>query len=256
MAFCSKCGKQLSALGVCSCEQTGYTAVTKTTAANTTSVKDDCLNVLKKIFSPNPDDALQAAIDSKNHIWAVFGGLYVLFSSFAMMWIIEALIMQAIRAAAGPFAGFVRTGVRDLMPYGELFGTGFLLATITFAVLSGCIKLLYRVSRQDLSFVAVMNLVASSLFIFSAAMLAAVFFSFFFVQLSVLLIVTGAIGSLIMLYNGIQKTAPYNANRFWIFLGINAVTIIIVSFFGMQMLSTLIGRVVENIIGGGLDFFW
>ena len=63
MTCCSKCGKELSGAGVCSCEET----------INTKAIKDDCLNVLKKTFSPKPDDAVAEAINSKSHIWAVFG---------------------------------------------------------------------------------------------------------------------------------------------------------------------------------------
>lgn len=255
MGFYSKCSKKLSGPGVCSCEHTGYTTAAGAPLANTSSFKDDCFYVVKKIFSSNPDSALQKAIYSKNNIWVVFGGFYVLLSSFAMMCIVEAIAIETIRAAIGPLAGIARIAIREFFPYGELFGIGFLLAVITFAVLSGCVKLLYCVFKQGFSFAAVMNLVSVSLFIYSAAMLAAIFFSVFFVQLSALLLVIGTIGSHIMLYIGIQKTAPVNKNLLWFFLGINTVTHIIAYFFAVQLLSALMNRVVENILMGGFDSF-
>ena len=102
MAFCPKCGKELFGTDVCECEQTVNTMVTTPFPGTTPSIKDDCLNILKKTLSPKPDDVITEAIYSKNHIWAVFGGLYVLLSAFAMMWIFEGLIKGSLRAMLGP----------------------------------------------------------------------------------------------------------------------------------------------------------
>ena len=249
MDSCSKCGKELSETGVCSCEQATDTATADQIPSNTASINDDCLNVLKKTFSSKPDNAVTEAINSKKHIWAVFGGIYVLLSSFAMMWIFESLVKASLRAILGQ-AGNMASGIlKEIMPYGGLFGTGLLLAAISLAVLSGCIKVLYVIFKQDVSFATVMNLVSSSLLIMSASMLAAIIFSFSFFQFSIMLIAVGAVGSLIMLHNGIQKAAPFSISPLWAFLGINAVNIIVVFLIGEQLLSSVIGEAIGKLLG-------
>ena len=130
------------------------------------------------------------------------------------------------------------------------------MAIISFAVLSGCIKLLYVIYKQDVSIITVMNLVSSSVFIFSAAMLIAIFFSFFFVQLSMVLLVIGAIGSLIMLFIGFQKAASFDLSPLWAFLGINAINIIIISIIGGQLLSSVFGEVVVGNMFGSAGWLW
>ena len=235
------------------------------------------LVIVKNFFSPKPDDVFTDVINSKKHVWVIFAGIYVLLSALAIMLILSGQIMGMIRSLFGTDFGrefladiggrnVINQVMREIMPYGGLFGSGLLLGIISFVVLSGCIKLLCNFKKLDVCFISVMNIVSLSLIIYNAAMLVAIIFSFFFIQFSIILIVVGAIGSLIMLYNGIQKVISLNSNSFWAFLIINALHIIIIALIAGRLLSAVLSGAVENIGtviedmlwggGGGFDDFW
>ena len=227
----------------------------------------DIFTSVKKVFSPKPDDAFADIINSKNRSWLIILGIYVLLSALALMLILSGQIMGAVRSLLSTALlreflydmggrNVINQMLRKIMPYGGLFGTGLLLGLVSFAVLSGCVKLFCLVKKLDLCFITVMNIVSVSLIIYIAAMFAGIIFGFFFVQFSIILIVAVAIGSLIMLYYGIQKIMPSDSSPFWSFLIINAVHIIVIALIGVGLFSAVLSGAIENMGGVIEDMFW
>jgi len=91
-----------------------------------------------------------------------------------------------------------------------------------------------------------MNLVSASLLPLTAACVLAVVFSFFFVQLSVLLVVVGWLVSVLLMYKGVRDAAELSSSAFWGFIAVQAVDLIVVYFAA----SKIIGSVVSGAFGG------
>lgn len=267
MAFCTKCGSELPESGVCSC---GYSAPGTATAHATMRQEEGSSapqpNVVKVQESPNPlitdsvavirgtlatkpQDAAIIAINSTAHTWAILGGVNILIAALAFMLIPGELI----KGMFGDGGGYLGSSINDVMPFGALFGGGLLLALVSFAVKSVCVKGVYAIYSSEVSFVKVMNLVSWSQLVSSIATAGAIIFSFILAPVSLMLVFLGIIGSAVMLYTGIQKAASFKSSPFWAFLCVYAIDMIVLYLVGRPVIESILREALG--IGSG-SFSW
>jgi len=222
MAYCAKCGTEMPATNICSCgfvlpgtqpiqppPQPQPEVIYVQAPPN--PIFDIFLLTIKKLFSTKPQEAVSAASNSNTHVWALLAALNIVIVGFSVM----AIPTGIIKSSLGMFGGFMSSAINEILPFGMLFGCGIAVAAISFFLMSGSIRILFAAHKLDVTFLQVLNLAAASYLISSVAAVAAILFSLFFAQLSILLVVIGAIGGVIMLYVGIQKTASFTSSPVW-----------------------------------------
>ena len=178
----------------------------------------------KQFFSADPQNALNTAISSKAHLWAILGTANILFIALTILLI-----------PSGFLGGLYGMG-------GAFFGYGFLIALISFFALTGGVKVIFTANKINISFVSVLNIVSVSLMISSLGYVAAILFSFFFPTASLLFVYIGIFGSIAMLYVGIQKAAQFAKSPFWLFVVTYAVNMIIIFLIVYLIIMSLISR--------------
>ena len=194
----------------------------------------DLVKTLKSFFSVYPQDAVENAANSKTHIWSILAAFSILIGALNIM-----LVPSGV---AGGALSFI---------YGALFGYGLLYSAVSFFLLAGCIKLIYAVSKVDVSFISVLNLVSAS-FMFSAILsILAILFSFFLPSASVIFSLAGSLGTLAMLYIGFKTAATFERSPIMIF---------IVSYTAyLFVLSTIIYLIIMSLInssGPPMYYYW
>ena len=202
----------------------------------------DLAEVFKKFFSPNPQESVTKAASSNTHIWAIFASINILLAGLAFMLIpglfLRGIIMDEIGGlgSLGGLGGMVSRAVNELIPFGRFFGGGLLLSLVSFAILCGGTKCIFAILKVNVSFVKVMNLVSVSLLFSSAALAAAILFNFFLMEFSILLLLIGCLGSIVMLYSGIQREAAGKAGPFWLYIALNAINAIVFALICRQII--------------------
>ena len=196
----------------------------------------DLVATLKKFFTVYPQDAVDTAANSKSHIWIIFASISVLFGALSIMLTPSGLVGGAL--------SFI---------YGPLFGYGLLYSVVSFFILAGCIKLIYAVSKVDVSFVSVLNLVSSSLMFSTVFSILAILFSFFLPTASILFSLSGSLGTLALLYIGFKSAATFERSPILIF---------IVSYAAHSfIISTIIYLIIMSLINSSgpsypFNYYW
>jgi len=162
-------------------------------------------------------------------------------------------IMGAMGGLMGGFGGLLG-GFNVNLPLGPFFGYGLLGAIVSFALWACCVKGIFAISKVDVPFVKVLNLTAVSLLPAAIAGVAAVLFSFFYSPASIILVVAGLIGNIIVLYVGLNQSAQFPKSPFWLFLIAYIVCLIIMALV-TQKLVELAMESVGNIMERRLDNF-
>jgi hypothetical protein len=283
MAFCAKCGKNLPETGVCECgfvlpDNFGTTENTSTAPPPPAGVElprpdqyrdippgtqviyvkeanpllDDFLKAVKQIFSNKPQDAIVTAINTRAHIWVFFLAIYIAIMGLAGMLILPRLIMSFWDMVLSDIGGFFSMwGLYGLMPPGPMFGISTAAAAIAFFSLITVVRLLFSIYKMQISFLTVLNLVAVSLSVFSFAAAAAIVFGLFSIELSVLLLFIGLLGSIVILYIGIQKAASFTSSPFWLFMIVYSIQIAVV----MDIMKKMISELISQLMYSGWGFY-
>ena len=193
--------------------------------------------VIKGFFSSDPTQSLSPSIDSKAHIWPIFGGGHILVVALVLailpVQVISGLVVSFAGDALGSgYMGFritqgdIAQQIGMFFPFLSSFGVGFLLASVSFFMMAGLVKVITVVHKVSASFITVMNALSPTVLFSTLTFVAALMFSFFLAPLSLALLFVGALGSAAMLYVGIKKIGPFNTGPFWLYFA--AITIHIV----------------------------
>jgi hypothetical protein len=208
----------------------------------------DMMASLKAFFSATPQASVTSAANSFSHIWIVFACANVLFGALALMLIPVGILKSFAKASVDAmrlqYAGYswysaaeveeiLREALAEayaqievMIPYGKMFGIGLLLALVSFGVVLGGVMIMNALYKTQLSFVKAINMVSAALIISTITLAAAVLFSFFLYQVSLVMLLVGILGSMFMLYDMIKKVIPNERGVFWWYLGIQLANIL------------------------------
>jgi len=276
MAFCTKCGQQMAndiqfctacgeavAAAPAATEATPAAPVAQpmpvaaapAVAAAPNPIFTDALAAVKQVFSPNPDNSVTTAMNSKAHVWVILGGLFILlYGLFFRQWF-NSFMQDRLSAMMGGFGGMIDQRELSMLMgpiLNQIFTSMLLMAAVYFFALCGAMKLVYVLLKVDISFVKVMNLVGGALLMMIVGLAVGFLVTFVHTWAGVGVAAIGSLGSMLMLYTGVKNSAQFKVSPLWAFLAMYTAAII-VTIIVMNISGQGIGA---DMMGGGMDMFW
>ena len=199
------------------------------------TIMNESMIAIKQTFSKNPEAAIETAINARNKVWLVLGGVYVLLSAVFARMLVSNVISGALGAAEALMPAMVRRFIDDLLS--GMFMYGLLFAAASLFVFGACMLMLFSIFKINIPFSKVMDVTAASSLIASAILAAAIIISFISTSGAFVLgILVAPVAPIIMLYRGIQKTAKFESSPFWVYMGLTMVSIAVLNFISSSFI--------------------
>lgn len=180
---------------------------------------------LKDFFSPNCVKGIGDAAQSTTAEWLFPVIAYVLLFAVSMPLVVKGLVKTAVGAAIGRY-------VARLFGFFPLFGVSLPVAIVALAMLVlGLFVQLRAFHKKEVSFSALMNVVAYASYPVILAFLCNIVLSFVWAPLCLLVFLTAVFMQVVLLYVGMQKAAkleksPYFGFSLAIFVCVAVITVV------------------------------
>ena len=186
-----------------------------------TPIIQDTLEVIKKFFSQSPNEAVAISAKKDTHIWSILGGAYTLLLAIMLVTLVRGLFGSAF-------------GIFGLsLPLGRIFFQGILIGAFSFAAYGFGVKLLFAITKVDISIPRALNLAAGALFPMLLGFVAAMIFGFASVTIALGFIVIASTAASILLYIEIQQNMSQPCcHPLWLFLGLTSAHLLVIYIVG------------------------
>lgn len=236
--FCSQCGKEIPE-GAVFCPGCGVSTdpqaapVAQATAtpvpaqpSAASKIFASFLAVVKGVFSKDIVKTVGSQAKNTDLTWIIGIALAVLSFAFAMPVNILQGISYIIKSAAGEMGSAVMEYLK--FPFFSFFGTSLLVSILTLAAVIGGLWLVAKlVSKKNVSWFCVLNLVATATLPLSACYIVNMLLGLIWMPLTIIVSVTALFMTVVLLYAGMQKLEKPEVSPFFAFTGFVAVAVIV-----------------------------
>lgn len=201
--------------------------------ANPNPLVSETQSSIKQIFK-RPEDSILTSMHSNSPVWAILASLYVLVFGLKVLVLFDVFIMRIVVFVErteldfwyAPFMTDLHEFERAIRELGlqsfsdQRFFNGLLIGAVYLLGLALCVKLLFSILKQNVSFLSTMKMVGSASLVCSIIMLAAVLLG--------LLVPTAWIGMLLVplsitalhitVYTNIRNVGEFNGSPLWIYM--------------------------------------
>ena len=207
------------------------------------NILTDALAYIKAFFSADPMTVLDKAANEKQHIWSILGSGSILLVTLGIFGVILNIINKIYDMVYGliaghsgiPFVGAsivnalggtadIESEINDVKV--KIFFFVLLVTAAFYFAAAGLNTLFFTLQKKKAGYVQNMNLLSAAMMPLAVCGGAAFIFSFIYIPLSAVLLVTGLMCKYIMLYDGLKKTADFDSKSIWYVFGLIAANIV------------------------------
>lgn len=258
--FCSQCGKEIPE-GAAFCPGCGTSANPQSAPAAqaaaapvpaqpsaASKIFASFLAVVKGVFSKDIVKTIGTQAKNTDFTWIIGIALSLLSFAFAMPVNILQGISYLIKSAAGEIGGSVMKYLK--FPFFSFFGTSLLVSILTLGAVIGGLWLVAKlVSKKNVSWFCVLNLVATATLPLSACYIVNMLLGLIWMPLTIIVSVTALFMTVVLLYAGMQKLEKPEVSPFFAFTGFVAVAVIVAVLASFLLYKGVFGSWIGNAVG-------
>lgn len=161
MAFCRNCGAPMGeGEGFCpKCGQKAEAPMTRSGAAVGGDLVGNLIAYVKDFFSKNVLLGAKRALNSRGYDGSILLGLFLLVFSFSIPVFMHETVAASARKA-GVSASEISAGLKEVMPFGSLFGLSIAIGLICLIVIIAAVIVHIRVAlKKNVDVMSILNLV-------------------------------------------------------------------------------------------------
>ncbi len=261
--FCYQCGKEIPE-GAAFCPGCG-TSVNPQSAptAQATPVQPSAASkvftsffaVVKGVFSNDIVKTVGTQAKNTDFTWIIGIALSLLSFAFAMPVNILQGISYLIKSITGEFGGSVMKYLK--FPFFAFFGTSLLVSLLTLGAVIGGLWLVAKiVTKKNVSWFCVLNLVATATLPLSACYIVNMLLGLIWMPLTIIVSITALFMTIVLLYAGMQKMEKPEVSPFFAFAGFVAVVVIVAVLASFLLYKGVFGSWIGNAMNSMGSLFW
>ena len=258
--FCYQCGKEFPEGAAfcpnCGASASGPAAATAVATAAAPSAASTMfksfLNILKGVFSKDAVKTVGAQAKNTGFEWII--GIVLAVLSFALATPVNIVegFTQLIKEAVGEMGSYILDYIE--LPFFSFFGVSLLIgAMVLGTVVAGLWLLAKLVTKKNVSWVCVLNLVATATLPLSACYITNMLLGLIWVPLAILVSNVALIMTLVLLYAGFQKLEKPEVSPFYPYSAFVAVVMIVACVLSFLLYKGVITSWFGELAGGSLD---
>ena len=201
-------------------------------------------SLLAAFCSKEPVSAIDQSIKLNSLIWAILLAAFVVFGGLGTLLI----PMNVMRIKSGEAWKMMS----EAFPGGKLFGSGLLLFAIYGGVFVVGLKIVLVLYKATGSFIDIAKSIGAAFFPMVAAVIAAIIFSFFLYQVSMIFLVFGGIVSTLLLYASFKKFLGKD-DVVWVFAIVFTLAVAIVFLVAGSLMQDVMQSLIGGAVMGGLN---